>query len=315
MQPTPYSTFTVPLGESAHQLARQYFSKQLKYRAKQVYLNTLAVYAVRFYLKYMGIETSWEASDSYDPVMQTIMDVADLEIPNLGKLECRPVLPETESVEIPPEVWGDRIGYVAVQLDESLRKATLLGFIQTAYGQEIHVSQLQSLKELRQHLLRLSKAEPIKIRANLSLWLQNYFEPDWRSLESLFGTEERNLVVSLRNGSQLNAASVKRAKLINLGLELSRQPVTLLVIVTRKADQPEVIVRVQLHPAAEDTYLPPNVKLALISDTGETLDDAESRSWGFDNYIQLYEFEGLPGERFSIKVTFGKSSLTEDFVL
>jgi len=54
------------------------------------------------------------------------LDVADVEIPNLGKLECRPVLPETQVVHIPPEVWSDRL---AMWLLEDHRfSATLLGF-------------------------------------------------------------------------------------------------------------------------------------------------------------------------------------------
>lgn len=313
MQITPRFNFIVPLGQSAHQLARQFFSKQLKHRAKQVYLNTLAVYAVRFYLKYMGIETEWEASDSYDPVMQTIMDVADLKIPNLGKLECRPVLPEAESVEIPPEVWGDRIGYIAVQLDESLRKATLLGFIQTASMQEIHISQLKSLKELRQHLRQLSQSEPIKLQVNLSLWLQNIFEPDWRSIEEFSGTNKRYL--ALRSDSQLNAASVRRAKLINLELYLENRLLTLVVIVTKEPKQSEVFIRAQVHPAGGEAYLPPNLKLALLSESGEFIGETISRSWGLDKYIQIGQIEGLPGECFNIQVAYGKARVTESFLI
>lgn len=309
--------FIVPLSSSAHSLAENFGKQQTSVqKAKQVYLNTLAVFAVEFYLRCMKTKTDWKASLSWEPVAQLLMDIADLEVSGLGKLECRPVWLETESVEIPLEVWSNRIGYVVVQLDNSLRQATLLGFSETlpATG-ELRISSLRSLEDLLEHLDQLSQPEPVKIRANLSLWLQNVFGPDWRSLESLFGTEERNLVVSLRSGSQLNTASVKRAKLINLGLQLGRQAVTLLVIVTKEASRSEITVRVQLHPAGGEDYLPPNIKLALLSESGEALDDAESRSWGFDNFIQLYEFEGLPGECFSIQVASGERIVTENFVI
>ena len=115
-----------------HRLAQQFCRQQSdRTKAKQIYLNTLAVSAVKFYLRCMEIETNWEASLSYSPVFQSLMDVADLEIPFKGKLECRPILPQTNLLYIPPEVRCDaeggslcdhRIGYVAVQLDSLLEE-------------------------------------------------------------------------------------------------------------------------------------------------------------------------------------------------
>ena len=95
-------TFNVPLGAEAHRLAQQFCRKQSdRTKAKQVYLNTLAVSAVNFYLQCIGIETNWKGSLSYSSVFQSLMDVADLEIPKLGKLECRPVLAETNILYLP----------------------------------------------------------------------------------------------------------------------------------------------------------------------------------------------------------------------
>jgi hypothetical protein len=55
-------TFTVPLSSSAHHLAEQFCRQQSNQKkAKQVYLNTLAVSAVNFYLRCMGVETDWKA--------------------------------------------------------------------------------------------------------------------------------------------------------------------------------------------------------------------------------------------------------------
>lgn len=304
-------TFTVPLGLSAHQLAKQFFDKQPSRRRKQVYLNTLAIYAVRFYLKCMGIEANWEASDSYAPLMQLVIDSADLEIPHLGSLECRPVLPDAQVVEVPPEAWSGRIGYVAVQLNESLRKATLLGFLESVTMEEIPVSQLRSLKELRKHLRRLSQPEPIMMRANLSLWLDNIFEPGWQFPEAILGSGQKEL--AFRSASQLSSFSVKRAKLINLGLQLGSEFVALVVMVIKPPEQEEVTIRVQVHPESEATYLPPNINLALVSDSGEILDEAQSRS--LDNFIQINRFYGLTGECFDIQVAFGEISVTEKFTI
>lgn len=307
-------TFTVTLSSSAHRLAQQFHIQQSEpKKAKQVYLNTLAVSAVKFYLQCMGIETNWEASSSWNPVLQTLMDVADLEIPNLGKLECRPVLPQDLVVRIPPEVCSERIGYVAVQLDQSLRKATVQGFTKTApESGELPISQLRSLEDLLEHLSQIGQTEPVKMQVNLSQWFQNFFENGWQSLETLLVTEQENLVFSFRNDSQLSAASIKATKLIDLGLQLGNQCVALLVVIAPESEQ-KVNILVQVHPTGGETYLPPNLRLSLLSEPGITLQVVQSRSQ--DNYIQLKRFRGQPGERFSIQIALDDTSVVENFVI
>ena len=268
--------------------------------------------------------------------MQTFMDVADLEVVGLGALECHPIVSETSQtqvVEIPPEAWSDRIAYLVVQLDPSLRRATLLGFSETILTTgELRIGDLRplaelisylhqlgqpepmfrSLEELRTYLQQTNQPKPIKMRTNLSLWLQNDFENDWRSIEELSKTDEESLTF-LRGANHLNTASVKRAKLINLGLELKDKAVALVVMVFKEVEREEVDIRVQLHPASGEKYLPPNIKMVLLS-AGEIFDDAESRSWGLDNFIQL-SLEGKPCECFEIQVTLGEVNVTEKFVI
>lgn len=302
-------TFTLPLGSKAHDLAKQFWRQQsYRQQAKQVYLNILAVYAVNYYLHCMGIKTDWEASFSWNPAMQTLADVADLEISNVGKLECRPVLPQASVVAIPPEVWSNRIGYVAVQFDESLKMATLLGFSETAGTGEVPINGLRSLEDLLAHLT--AKTSQSKIQ--LSRWLENIFEIGWHSIETILGSEQQNLAFSLRTNSNLLNSSIKRAKLIDLGLQLGNQSLALLVAITPETEQ-KVGILVQLHPMEGETYLPPNLKLSMLSESGEILQEVESRS--VDNYIQLKRFRGLPGEIFAIKLTFGEASVTENFVI
>lgn len=313
-------TFNVPLGAEAHRLAQQFCSQQSdRAKVKQVYLNTLAVSAVKFYLQCMGIETNWEASLSWNPVFQTLMDVADLEIPKRGKLECRPVLPEANIVSIPPEVWCDaeggrehdhRIGYIAVRLDSKLVEATLLGFTKIApESGELPINQLHSLEDLLEHLHQIRQLQPTKMQVNLSHWFEQIFTDNWQSVEALFATRE-NLAFSLRSTSRLGEASVQRAKLIDLGLQLENQSVALLVAIAPDADL-KVAILVQLHPTNAD-YLPPDIKLILLSD-GSTLQSVQSRSE--DNYIQLKRFRVNPGECFNIQVAFGNVTVTESFTI
>lgn len=307
-------TFTVPINAEAHRLAQQFYRQQSdRSKAKQVYLNTLAVSAVTFYLRCMGIETNWEASLSCHPIFQTFMDVADLEIPNLGKLECRPVLPEVNAVLIPPEAWSDRIGYVAVQLDSSLQEATLLGFTKTApESGELPISQLYSLANFLEYLHQIRHSKSTKMRINLSQWFKHLFETSWQSLDTLLATEHYNLALSLRSASPLGDAGVRRAKLIDLRLQLASQSVVLLVAIAPEADE-KVAILVQLHPTGKQTYLPPEIKLALVTETGETLQEVQSRSQ--DNYIQLRRFRCQPGECFNIEVAVGDARVTESFTI
>lgn len=93
-----------------------------------------------------------EASDSYNPVMQTLMDIADLEVKDYGKLECRPVLSDCQVCYFPAEVWSERIAYVAVHLNESLSRATLLGFFKRARTEELPLSKLRPLEDLTSFL-------------------------------------------------------------------------------------------------------------------------------------------------------------------
>ena len=209
--------FSVPLSVEYHRLAQQFCRQHDRTKAKQIEINTLAVSAVKFYLRCMEIETNWEASLSYSPVFQTLMDVADLEIPFKGKLECRPILPQTNLLYIPPEVRCDaeggslcdhRIGYVAVQLDSLLEEATLLGFIKTVpESGELPLNQLRSLEDLLKHLHQIRQLQPTKMQVNLSQWFEHIFTDNWQSVEALLATRE-NLPFSLRSTSRLGEASV-----------------------------------------------------------------------------------------------------------
>ncbi|NET09346.1 MAG: DUF1822 family protein [Merismopedia sp. SIO2A8] len=146
------TTFSVPLPLAIHGIAQTFYQSHLEYveqeKPKQVYLNTLAVYAVHTYLKYLKIETLLETSDSWNPVMQGLSDIADLVLAQGGRLECRPVLPKALSCNVPPEVWSDRVGYVAVQFDPSLHYAHLLGFLPTVAATEVPLEEWRSLELL-----------------------------------------------------------------------------------------------------------------------------------------------------------------------
>lgn len=295
-------TFAVPLTLIAHQFAQQFYQKQSNLqKAKQVYLNALAVYAVDFYLKCLGIETDRQASDSWNPAIQTLANTADLEVKDLGKLECRPVLPDAEFCQVPPEVWSNRIGYVAVRCDRALTQATLLGFVPTVNQEEFPLSELKSLEDLLEHLDKLK--QPLKEGVVLSQWLHNVFEAGWEAVESLFGPSQTELAFNFRTPTR-----VKRGKW--LSLERWGEEVALCVGLMPESSS-KMNISVEVYPKKGQSYLPQDLQLMVLDESGDAVMQALAKS---AQTIQL-NFRGESGERFSVKVALGEVSVTKAFLV
>jgi hypothetical protein len=315
------STFQVPLTKLAHQSAQHFYHQHSEpQKAKQVYLNTLAVYAVNYYLQCFGIETDLEASDSYNPILQTLANVGDLVVKNKGKIECRSVLPNSQTCWIPAEVRAERIGYIAVQFNATLTEANLLGFVPQVTNEELPLSQLQSLEDLLEHL---TCSQFLSSTTHLLQWVDNIFAAGWQSLEDFLAhseslryrlaTRSTKENLSLQSNSQFQETwAVSGTKLIDLGIQLEGSSICLLIALVKQGDE-AIGVQVQLYPEPSKQYLTPDLQLALLAETGEKLTEVISRSQ--DNWIQLPYFQGLPGETFSIKITLNHVSLVENFIL
>jgi hypothetical protein len=309
-------TFAVPLTLEAHRIAQQFYKQQIdSNKAKQVYLNTLAVYAVNFYLKCLGIETGWEASNSWNPAMQTLANIADLEVKNLGKLECRLVLPDEKVCHIPLEVLEDRIGYVAVQCDRSLTEATLLGFVSTVTEEKLPISQLKSLEDLPEYLSQLKPTQSVKEPIQLSQWLQNIFNTGWETVEALFDPPQAELAFHFRNPhptktstSENLISGIRRGKLLDL--ERKGQQVALFIELEPLVDS-EMDISVGVYPMGSEIYLPQDLQLMVLDDKGKAVMQAQARS---TETIQL-KFSGELGESFGIKIALSDFSITEVFLI
>lgn len=313
---------SLPIAQRSRQLAQQFAAQQpTPQKAEQVWLNTLAVSVVNDYLQLMHIPTNLVASDSWNPVTRLCADVADLEITGVGRLECRPLKTFESTYQMPPEVQENRIGYVVVQIDESCREATLLGFTPTAVLEATPISQLQPIEDLIDRLAQ--RLQPIaatpttstsKTVVSLSRWLQNIVDAGWQTVETLLNPTQTDLAFSFRTERAVvgeTANSVRRAKLITLPHPQQTYPVALVVeLVTASAQQIEILL--QVHPPDGQTYLPPELQLVVLDESGTTFIAAQARD--ADNYVQL-EFSGTPGERFRIKVALGDASVTEDFAI
>jgi Protein of unknown function (DUF1822) len=154
---------TISLNKQNHAVARQFARQQdTVEKAEKVYLNTLAVCAVENFMQWLDVETDLTAGDSWHSIIRLFKDLADLVIPSLGKLECRPVLPGETAIALPPEVTEDRIGYIAVQFQEQLDRVQLLGFMPAldpeAPLSQIEIANLQPIENLIDYLDRLESA-------------------------------------------------------------------------------------------------------------------------------------------------------------
>ncbi|XHX76383.1 MAG: DUF1822 family protein [Stenomitos frigidus ULC029] len=324
MNNTESLSFTVTLASDAHRLAKKFcYQHRDAHKVKQVYLNTLTVYAVNYYCQCLGIDSNWEASDSWNPALQALMNVADLQVEYCGTLECCPIVSDEQVDRIFPEVQEDRIGFVLVQLNEALTEAMLLGFSPTIENGVLLVNQLRSLDDLADYLSHAIESQP---SVNLRNWFQNVFERGWQTLESLLATNSLVLSPAYRSDDEPDAAnasqaaeSIKGAKFIYLGDTSSDTEaegskgctVEFLVFLAPQHDD-RTRVTLQVHPTAHHSYLPEGLKLQILSEAGEILQEVEAGST--NDYIQK-QLIASEGERFGARIVLGEISWIENFVI
>ena len=318
-QPASALTITIPLSITEHELAKKNSRLQKDAaKGKQVYLNTLAVCAVNFYLNCLSIETSLNDSDSFNPLLLKFMDVADILLPQVGQLECRPVLPNDEVLTIPPDVCVDRMGYIAVRLESSLKKAVILGFTTTASAQ-IPLTELRPLEEFPAYLYQLQnspspESEVTAARERSAIQLSNWFkgavEAGWQTIETLIELNSPQ-PIAVRNVGQIEK-KIKRAKAIDLGVQLGNTSVVLALVLTALPEA-AINILVQIYPSSGAPYLPGNLQLKMLSESGKILQETVSGS--LNNYAQLRRFSGEQGDRFSIEITLDEVTFIESFVL
>ncbi len=148
-----------------------------------------------------------------------------------------------------------------------------------------------------------------ELTTRLSQWLQGTLTEGWQTLDRLINPEA-SLIWSSR-ATTSSSAEARGGKLINLGMEIGRHPIALMMTVVPQDEK--VSINVQALPTGEDLFLPPGLKIALVSTSGKVLQEVAAREQ--DNYIQLRSFKGRAGTRFSIEVTLDDVKVSEVFEL
>jgi hypothetical protein len=145
---------------------------------------------------------------------------------------------------------------------------------------------------------------------SLSQWLQGQFSTGWQALETLLGAAPEAVAVSLRSRPNPDVVEIVRV----IDLESATPPQSVLLLMALKAEvDGRIGILVQLHPMTGQTYVPPNLTLLLLSNTGEPLQSVQADDQ--DNYIQLKRFKCAPETQFSLQVALERCNVTEDFVV
>jgi len=306
----------LPISQAARRTALEFANQQpTATKANQVRLNTLAVLVVQDYFQLMEIPTDLTAGDSWDSFMRVCLDVADLELPGVGRLECRPVLPDRDRCVVPAETWEERVGYVVVQVDESAQEAQILGYVPTVVDEELPLSDLRSPEDLLDHLYALQLPSPVTVLSN---WLQTVFRDGqaalreghqvfaagWQAVEQVLAPVELSPAYAFRRGG----ISVKRAKPLTLG----DVRVALVVDVQADTADDEVVVRLELHPLEPETLLPAGLQLSVLDATDIVISDATTA--GSEAYLE-FELDGVPGEQFQVRIRFHAVEAIESFMI
>jgi len=324
---------SLPITEEAHAIAHHLARYQPNARkAEQVKLNSLAVSAVDTYLQMMRIQTDITASDSHNPSVCLGSDVADLIVTDLGRLECRPIKNNHASCYVPIEVWQDRIGYVAVQLDEALEEAVLVGFTPSVQTENVPLYQFQPLQTLLQRLDELkplpasSEMSVQTTETNLGELLQGLLMTGWQTLEELLLGNGENLAYrrarrsdaeSEREGASSNR---RMGKLISLERLEERQVILLAgsnasyFTKTSASDSvsQDVEITIRIIPANRQKALPTGLQLIILNESGTIEKQVEAKPG--NDYLRV-PISGKRGERFRVRVVLVDSSWTEYFVI
>ena len=165
----------------------------------------------------------------------------------------------------------------------------------------------QEYSSMQNLMPEMSSTTSQEIPIQLGQWIEGIFTTGWQGINDLFNPQAV-LALGLRNQGE----GAKRGKLIDLGMDFQGQKILLLVNVTEGADN-KLSVLVQLHPGGEEKYLPHQITLTLLSQTGKKLQEVRSRIQ--DNYIQLKSFKGRSGIAFRIAISLGNICIYENFQL
>lgn len=213
--------------------------------------------------------------------------------------------------------WLDGVVEVGWQTFEELFNSKTLA---SAFrGKRVREIELETAEEIKRAVRQLYNIQSevafpcdLENRDALVYLLQNTSDETlrWKAAEYLWTIAPNYL-----------GSPIRRVK--DLGVQLMGHPIGLMVAVLRKLDG-KVAVLLRAYPMCDSlecrfvshTQLPPGLRLIGLDENGAPIPrlEAVSRSAPQDDYISLY-FSADVGEYFSVQLSLGNASVTEQFVV
>ncbi|QYX30519.1 DUF1822 family protein [Sphaerospermopsis torques-reginae] len=219
----------IPIPENIRQAVSKFKSIN-----KAIDSRSLAVWVVHRYLKRFDYDSDLHSSSAWNPVLQLLTELADLEIfegeKSLGIVECIPIATDADTLEIPEQaVTGEYIAYIAVEINPEHTWGKVVGFtpaLETEYP-EVSIDR-DDLLPAHKLLDLLEKAENLTDES-LSAELREY-------LGELFFNEQHQAIV----------AQLERALLLEtsepLQIETAAQEIEALMAQSVPAAEEELVL-------------------------------------------------------------------------
>lgn len=308
---------------------------------RQVYLNSLALYAADWYLQCLQFETRHEdRADWWIPYLtqsapleikifnscDSLGIAPELERLNIGKLECIPVIGDAVTATISSDLKDDRVGYLFVKLNESLTSAEIIGFM-PKYSEIVRLDRLQSTDDLIDYLCDLELltipgqiGEALeKVLVDLRKWSQGVFDDIWQGIDNLQLAPVYR-APAYRNNRSLSVKSIERGReaieIIERGRKIvlgdgPDRPSVIIIIGYEQIDTEDYNLYLQVYPEESQKNLPVDMKFSAIDDLGNEIGSVETNAGDISGEIVLEN--GKPGEEFSIEIEFEGVKISDSF--
>jgi len=212
-------------------------------------------------------------------------------------------------------------GNASLRLDKIEEGSIRLVFNGYLAGFE-RVRELFESGELSKHLgvkvldIQLEPVSEQPDPVNLSGWLQSQMnqaiDAGWQTIDELFGMRSPAFRSDLASYAkdiepEPDLPTIQQGKSIVLGTA----SLALLVKLSQESEG-EIDILVRVFPIQESTNLPEELKLMVLDEQGEILEEVPA---GRGNNCIEQPLSGEPGEGFVIKLEFGGLSVTESFII
>ncbi len=269
----------VTLDSETHQQAASVAAEQSNPEiGKQTYLNILAVKAVNNLLKWLDFSTDLQQLKSLNPILSGVLNATELVVEN-KRLFCIPILPGKTEFSVPPDLPENIIGFVAVQFEQVLDKAKVLGYFPVKdvdnLPETISLEKLQPLDNLFAILEELKLQNETEI---LEINVLELLKQGINQLAEQIGWQLLSKQTDLAFPRELPTEDLEipTDNFLSKQLKIAGQYFVLRVISFVRDG--ENIWRFELQNVALGGLIPAGFKLRLLTENGENFENNEAVS-------------------------------------